>query len=71
MVSSKWNALNTYNVQEIHYTTIAFIPEKGQWYNFNDDKVRPIKGDPSFKNLGDDRNVPVLFFYTLYKFNTK
>ena len=48
-----------------HYTTIAYVPKKEEWYNFNDDKIRPIKGDHSSKNLGDDRNVPVLFFYTL------
>ena len=45
-----------------HYTTIAYVPEKEEWYNFNDEKVRP---DPNLKNLGDDRNVPYLFFYTI------
>ena len=43
-----------------YYTTIAYVPEKEEWYNFNDEKVRP--SDPNLKNLGDDRNVPFLFF---------
>ena len=46
-----------------HYTTIAYVPEKG-WFNFNDKKVRSIGDEPSPQNLGDSRNVPVLFFYT-------
>ena len=25
-----------------HYTTIAYVDEKEQWYNFNDEKVRPV-----------------------------
>ena len=52
-------------VRNWHYTTIAYVPEKKQWFNFNDEKVRPIGGEPSLKNLADSRNVPLLFFYTL------
>ena len=48
-----------------HYTTIAYVPEKERWYNFNDEKVHPIDR-PHWKNLaGDPNNVPLLFFYTL------
>ena len=46
-----------------YYTTIAYVLEKEEWYNFNDEKVRP--SDPNLKNLGDDRNVPLLLFYTI------
>ena len=46
----------------IHYTTIAFVPEKG-WYNFNDINVRPVN-PPTSNDLADDRNVPFMFFYT-------
>ena len=48
-----------------HYTTIAYVPEKGRWYNFNDEQVLPIFGYPHPENLGDPNNVPVLFLYTL------
>ena len=47
-----------------HYSAIVYVPEKG-WFNFNDEKVRSIGDEPSPQNLGDSRNVPVLFFYTL------
>ena len=39
----------------IHYTTIAFVPEKEQWYNFNDRKVRPV--DPPRSG-----NLPLIVF---------
>ena len=47
-----------------HYTTIAYVPEKEQWYNFNVEKVHPVD-QPVWNNLAGDSNVPVLFFYTL------
>ena len=66
MLGGKWYRLTgIVMVRYGHYTTIAYVPEKGRWYNFNDEKVRPIKGDPNWENLGDSRNVPLLFFYTL------
>ena len=48
-----------------HYTAISYVPDKKQWYGFDDKKVRAVDQPVWNKLYGYPYVIPVLFFYTL------